>query len=344
VIQIEDLSKNIKNLRKNKKKIVFTIGSTSKLGSYSSYFTPIRETRNFIILGVNFYNKNDVKKVINTIHKYVDYVFIDCEKKIQNSLNFDQIINYFKFLDKKNFFKKKFFIYKANDLTVEAAYNFLLKKFFNYYEINDHVFGILGVGNIGTKLALKINETGGKVLIFRRNLGKLKVITNALNIIKSKYSKNNFIFSKSVLEIYKKSDILISCSNAKKPIITKQLLKNYSNLSLILDIGKQSISSDGIIFAHKNSIKIFRLDISTSLVSMIENQIKYHDLILKRIGRKKIKNNFVVSGGYIGMRNDLIVDDVNNIKKIYGIADGKGDFKKRFGNISLKRYFSKKTK
>ena len=342
MINKKELAKNIKNLKKKKKKIVFTIGSTSKLGSCRSYITPIRETKNFNILGVNFYSKEDIKKVINIIHKYVDYVFIDSEKKILNSLNIIEIKDYFKFLDEKNFIKKKFFIYKANDLTVEAAYDFLLNFFFNNCAIDDYVFGILGAGNIGSKLALKINETGGKVLIFRRNLNKSKVIAKALNIIKCKYNKNNISFSKKISDVFKKSNILISSSNSKKSIITMQLLKQYSNLDLILDIGKQSISRDGIRFAQENSIKIFRLDITISLISMVENQIKYHELILKKTGRKKIKNNFAVSGGYIGLRNDLIVDDVNNIKKIYGLADGQGDFKERFGDISYKRYFSKK--
>ena len=338
MVNYKELSRDISALKKNKKKIVFTIGSTSKLGPNNSYLTPVRETRYLNILGINIYNKDDIKKVISTIHRFVDYVFIDCEKKIQNNFNVSEIINYFKIKNKKKFNKNFFFTYKANDLTVESADKFLEKKCIN----NNYVFGVIGSGNIGSKLALKINERGRKVYIFRRNLKKLITITKALNLIKNKYIKSNILFATSISEIVKKSNILISCSSSNKPVITKQLLKKCRNLKFVLDVGKQSVSEDGMIYAHENSIKIFRLDISISLISMIESYIKHDNSILKKIGRKKVNENFFVSGGYVGMKNDLIVDNVNNIKRIYGLADGSGNFKKRFGNLSLKKYFLNK--
>ena len=44
------------------------------------------------------------------------------------------------------------------------------------------------------------------------------------------------------------------------------------------------------------------------------------------MGSKKIHGEKIVSGGLIGDKNDIIVDNFNNPKIIYGIADGKGDF------------------
>ena len=329
-----ELSRNIKKLKQSKKKTVFTIGTTSKRGVKKSYLTPVRETRYLNILGIIIYNKDDVKKVINKIHEFLDYVFIDCEKKIKNNFNVCEVINYFKTKNKKKLNKIIFFTYKGNDLTVESAYRFLENK----YGKNSYTVGIIGLGNIGTKLALKISERGRKVYVFRRNKKKLRIITNALNLIKCRFTQKNISLSSSILKIIKKSDILISCSSSDKFIITKQIIKNSKSLKFILDIGKQSISNDGIIFAHENQIEILRLDISTSLISMIESYIRYNGDILKKIGRKKMNKYFIVSGGYIGMKNDLIVDDINNAKKIYGLADGVGGFRKRFSNISFKSY------
>ena len=342
MINYNQLSKDIINLKKNKKKIVFTIGSTSKRGINNSNLTPIRETNHLNILGINIYNKDDIKKVIDIIHNFADYIFIDCEKKIKKNFNISEIIEYFKTKNNKKLNNNSFFTYKGNDLTVEAADKFIEKKCYDYSENNNYVFGIIGSGNIGSKLALKINERGRKVYIFRRNYKILRAITKALNLIKNKYIKNDISSTKSILEIGKKSNILISCSSSKKPVISRNVLKKCQNLKFILDVGKQSITEKGIIFANENSIEIFRLDISTSLISMIENYIKYDKYILKKIGRKKVNEISFVSGGYLGMKNDLIVNDINNIKKIYGLADGKGDFKKRFGNISLKRYLLNK--
>lgn len=342
MINLKQLSRDIIKLKKNKRKIVFTIGSTSKRGVISSNLTPIRETGRLSIFGLNFYNIDDIKKVINKIHSLVDYVFIDCEKKISKNLNVSEIINYFKTKNKKNIKKNLFYTYKANDLTVEAADKFLEKKCSDSFEGDKYVFGIIGAGNIGSKLALKINERGGKVYIFRRNFKSLKTITAALNLIKNRYVKKKILSSRSISDLAKKCNILISCSNYNKPIISEKLLTKCKDLKFILDVGKQSVMKNGITFAQKNSVDIYRLDISTSLISMIENYIKYDRTILKKVGRKKIKNISYVSGGYLGMKNDIIVNDINNIKKIYGLADGKGDFKKRFGNISLKRYLLNK--
>lgn len=329
-----ELSRNISKLKKSKKKIAFTIGTTSKRGVKKSYLTPIRETRYLNILGINIYNKDDVKKVINKIHEFVDYVFIDCERKIQNNFSVFEIINYFKTKNKKRLSKIIFFTYKGNDLTVESADNFLENK----YGKNNYTIGIIGLGNIGSKLALKISERGKKVYVFRRNKRKLRIIAKALNLIKCRYDQKKISLSTSVLKIAKKSDILISCSSSDKFIITKQIIENSKNLKFILDVGKESISNDGIIFANENQIEILRLDVSLSLTSMIESYIKYDGDVLKKTGRKKINKNFIVSGGYVGMKNDLVVDNVNNPKKIYGLADGSGGFKKRFANVSLKTY------
>ena len=284
MINWKHFSKDISKIKKNKKKFVFTIGTTSKHGTEYSYLTPLRETRYLNILGIVIYNKDDIKKVINTVHKFVDYVFIDCEKKIQNNFNVSEIINYFKTQNEKRSNKIIFFTYKANDLTVESADKFLEKKYGN----NNYTFGIIGAGNIGSKLALKISERGKKVYIFRRDKKKLRIITKALNLIKCKYFKKNISSSKSILEIIKKSDILISCSNSHKFTITEQVLKNSKNLKFILDVGKQSITKDGVIVAHENQIEILRLDISLSLISMIESYIKYDNDILKKIGKKKL--------------------------------------------------------
>ncbi len=337
MVNWKHFSRDISKIKKNKKKFVFTIGTTSKRGTEHSYLTPLRETRYLNILGIIIYNKDDIKKIINTVHKFVDYVFIDCERKIQNNFNVSEIINYFKNKNKKRFNKIIFFTYKANDLTVDSADIFLEKKYGN----NNYTFGVIGAGNIGSKLALKISERGKKVYIFRRNQKKLRIITKALNLIKCKYFQKNISLSKSILEIIKKSDILILCSSSQKFIITKQIIKNSKNLKFILDIGKQSIAKDGINFAQENQIDILRLDISTSLISMIESYIKYNDDILKKIGKKKINKNFIVSGGYLGKNNDIIVDNINNPKKIFGLADGSGGFKKRFSNISLQSYINK---
>ena len=50
----------------------------------------------------------------------------------------------------------------------------------------------------------------------------------------------------------------------------------------------------------------------------------------------------LVNSGLLGQKNDIIVDDVNNPKMIFGICDGKGDFvnstKQKKNNITKTLY------
>ena len=117
---------------------------------------------------------------------------------------------------------------------------------------------------------------------------------------------------------------------------------NCKNLKLIIDIGKGTVSEEAVNYAYENLIEIYRLDISNSFLSMIESQINFEEKFFKNSGRKKIKNNFIVSGGQLGKKRDIIVDNVNNPQYIYGIADGKGDFLERFNNLPYKNLKNEK--
>ena len=75
---------------------------------------------------------------------------------------------------------------------------------------------------------------------------------------------------------------------------------------------------------------------------MIESQINFEENFFKNSRRKKIKNNFIVSGGQLGKKKDIIVDNINNPQYIYGIADGKGDFLERFTNLPYKKLKNEK--
>ena len=340
MINFKELKKNIiKIKKKNKKRIVFTIGNTSKINNNSSYLTPIREFKSFIVMGANIYSEKEAIIITRIIDKYVYCVFVDCEKKIPKNISISGLLSNIERRVKEELKKARFFFYKGNDLTVESVDNFL-----SYYYKDDikglggKIISILGSGNIGSKLALKFVERGAEVIITRRNIKKLKIITKALNIIKPRFTKQNINYSVNNYKATKYSEVILGCSNSKSPIINKSLLKNCKNLKLIIDVGKGSISEDAVNYAYQNSIKIYRLDVTSSLLSMIDSQINFEKIFLKKNGRKKIQDSFFISGGQLGKKGDIIVDDINRPKRIYGIADGKGDFLRRFDNLSYNSF------
>ena len=337
VIDLILLNKNIKKIHKeNKKKIIFTVGNTRKINNNKSYFTPIRNFRSYIVWGVNVYSEKEAIDCVKVVDKYSDYIFVDCEKKISKA---DSLFGYQANLErriKEKIKNAKVFLYKGNDITVDAADNFLSNYFKNDLRgVGGKIISILGAGNIGSKLALKLVERGAKVIITRKNNYKLKIITRALNFIKPQFTQERINGLLNNYKATKYSDVIFGCSNSKTPIITKSLVKNCKKLKIIIDIGKGSISEEAIHYIEKKSIKVYRLDVTSTLLTMIDSQINYHKFFSKKTGRKKIDGHICVSGGELGKKGDLVVNDIYKPKNVYGVANGKGDFSKRFYNLSF---------
>ena len=72
-------------------------------------------------------------------------------------------------------------------------------------------------------------------------------------------------------------------------------------------------------FNDTATTEIYTLSLHDALPILIEKMIK------KTIGKKIISGEKIVSGGLLANLNDIVVDDINKPKFIYGISNGKGD-------------------
>ena len=143
----------------------FFLGNTKKLENRKFFFTPIRENENFIIFGAIVYSDQIAKKILKVIDGKIDMILVDIEKKIQAKNKTDDIVNIER--SAKDVVKKsKLYIYKANDLAVSAAETLLSNLFLKDKRgLGGKKILIVGVGNIGFKLALKFVESGSKIFI-----------------------------------------------------------------------------------------------------------------------------------------------------------------------------------
>ena len=61
-------------------------------------------------------------------------------------------------------------------------------------------------------------------------------------------------------------------------------------------------------------------------------------IINNKTGRKLLKDDmYIVSGGVYGRYGDVIVDDFDAPKTIYGMADGRGQLIEKLTNLQLKK-------
>ena len=338
---------NINKIRKNKEIIYYSISGVSTSNKIDPYITPIRFTGNKIISGCVVGSQIEAiissKCIINT----VDYLLLDVEKKIpmqiiphksvfeafnldrglyiQNSktvsgVEFGKISS----AVRKTFPEKKIINFKPNDLTVESIWSFLSHKFYNFSGLK---IAIMGTGNIGFKIALKLVESGCDVNLYRRDETKGNFFSNCINLVKHKNTLARAEFFNDPIKASTLCNAIIGTSKTDTPVITNQMIQVMHKKGLLIDCGKGNISEDGIKLAMETKINIYRTDVTSGIISFVNQSSEIKSLVNEKTGRKEIlKGIFVISGGVFGNYEDIIVDNYSKPKLIHGMANGKGNF------------------
>jgi len=223
-------------------------------------------------------------------------------------------------------------LFKGNDLTVDAIDSLIS-------HLNKDELGgvgrknvtILGAGNIGAKLALKLVERGAEVRLTGRNQEKLQQVALAINLIKPSATVAVVTPLANNDQASIGADILVGATNGI-PVISAEIVKKVKEGAIIIDVGKGTLTDDGVELARKRNLKIFRLDIKSSLAGLIAMQSMTEQMADLEMGRRQVGQYQLVSG-LVGYKGEVVVDNIAEPAHVYGIADGKGDF---LVNISRK--------
>ena len=312
-----------KKLVNKKKKLAFLIGNTIKIDKGNYYFTPPRITDKLVVFGIIVFNESIAIDVCKFLDGKVDIIFVDAEKKIfpqKNGApgNIERRV-------REEIKKSKIFIYKGNDLTVDSV-DLIVSQYFNkdLRGVAGKKIGIIGAGNIGSKIGLYLTELGAKVYLNRRNKKKLECIVSAINYLKPSNTKEKAVIADKI-SASKNSDVLIGSSGGK-PVIDFKMVSLLKKNSIIIDAGKGTLTEDAIKIANMRKIEIFRVDIFPSLEGLISKTFSMEKQIAKLLKKKKIEKINIYNTGKLGSYGDLIVDDIDKINIVYGVCDGKGDF------------------
>ena len=317
-----------KQTKLKKKKSCFLFGTTKKRINQSYYLTPNRESQKTIYAGAILNGNRIAKKLAKKIDGKVNYIFVDIEKK---STNKKDILTNIERVTKGTIKKSIIKNYKPNDITVNSIENFIQDYFRkNLRGVGGKKILILGTGNIGSKVAIRLLESGGNIFLFRRNKKKLKKISEVLNIIKPKHTKSRSnIISSNKLK-FEDYDVIIGCSDNE---IKFKKIKNLFKKPLIIDVGKGVFTQQDLNQLNQRNITVFRLDIENSLSSFIDTSVDTENFFKGSFIKRKRKFR-LVKKGILGNYGDVIVDDVMKPKRIIGVCDKNGLLK----NISLKDY------
>ena len=309
--------------KKQKKKLAFLIGNTIKIERGNYYFTPPRITDKLVVFGIIVFKESIAIDACRFLDGKVDIIFADAEKKIfpeKNGApgNIERRV-------REEIKKSQIYIYKGNDLTVDSV-DLIISQYFNkdLRGVAGKKIGIIGAGNIGSKIGLYLTELGAKVYLNRRNKKKLECIVSAINYLKPSNTKEKAVIADKI-SASKNSDVLIGSSDGK-PVIDFKMVSLLKKNSIIIDAGKGTLTEDAIKIANMRKIEIFRVDIFPSLEGLISKTFSMEKQIAKLLKKRIIEKINIYNTGKLGSYGDLIVDDIDKINIVYGVCDGKGDF------------------
>ena len=333
---LNEVSSRILEIKSFNKKTIFSISTTAKQEE-NSYMTPIRDCDSFVLTGCIIFDQKILPTLLKKIDGEVDVILVDSEKKIPMRID-----NNFK--DKPELYKtvgyvetgsisricfeyikkSKVFEFKPNDLTVNATWSFLSQRF---RFLSGKKISILGAGNIGSKLALKLVECGAEVHLHRRDFYKGHHIVHGLNLIKPEGVIANIHFHQNIMQASFLSDILIGASNGH-PVIDSDVVNSVKKSCLIVDLGKNNLTKKAIKTAVQHSVEIYRTDVTPAIESYVHEVLKMQDILENSYGKKELDFCNIISGGFFGGLGDVVVDRINNPKRIIGVAQGDGALKK----------------
>ena len=320
------------------KTTVFLIGNTAKVEDAEFYLSPIRNYNQIVVAGAIVFGEEVAKKIARMIDGLVDYVFVDSEKKIVDKCSVSTTPGNIERAVREIVISSTLISYKANDLTVDAADSFIVEYFaHDIASIGGKKTAVIGAGNIGSKIAIKLVERGSDVSLYRRDIGKLNLAVDYINSTKSQYTVASAIASSSVLEACRGADILIGLTNGI-PVIDEEIIANCKDNSLIVDIGKGSISKKAVQLARSRNIEVYRLSVESALEGMIISLISTHNIFKKQVGRAVFHGTKVVSGGLVACEDEFVVDNYSDPKVVYGLGNGAGDFERNMGQEMLSKF------
>lgn len=312
--------------RREQKLTGFCIGNTRKLTGVSSCFTPIRVTSKLVAGSVLICSVADAQAIARSVDGRVDYVLVDTEKKIGSEMYGTDDSGNIERAVREIVSRSTVLTYKGNDLTVDVIDCFLAQFVTDEPRgVGGKKIAIIGAGNLGSKVALKLVERGAHVTITRRNREKLEAIVTALNLIKPYETIAEVKGTTDNESAAEGADILIGMTGGI-PVITAKMIDRLASDALIMDGGKGCIFQDAAQRAEERGLMILRVDIRAGFAGQVAMLLEMERILKDSIGRRLLGGISIVSGGVFGRAGEVVVDCVNRPKMVYGVADGAGDF------------------
>ncbi len=302
--------------KKSTKKIAIVLTITTHHFEEKIKIFPFRYVDNFVCLPIGVKDNKSAIKIVKDFDGKIDVFFVDIENKLSSCYNLFEIV-------KRTVKTSNVFPIKGNDFSADATFAIV-----NYFlsGIAGKKICVIGAGNIGSKVALKLLESGAKIYIINSTKKSSHKVVNAINVLKPREcpDKAKAISKKSIPQ---NLDCIIGFARGSS-VITESMICKVKKGGCVLDGGLGTISLSGINEAKKRKISLQKIDIRMGFLSNALLMINTEKLLGKIYGEKRVENFHIVAGGFIGKKGDVVVDSITNTKEVIGIANGEGGLSK----------------
>jgi hypothetical protein len=182
---------------------------------------------------------------------------------------------------------------------------------------------LIGMGNLGSKIALNLIERGARVRAYRRGKVSLHTVVKGLNEVRLRYSAKLYA-AKNQSDACKGASIVVASTNVKGSI-DAAALKGMSRKQprILIDVGKGCFTDE---VARDDAYTIYRLDVSMQQKHLFAGLVETDREYSRKLGRRRLAKQGItlVSPGILARQGEVIVDDLAKPTRIIGISDGKG--------------------
>ncbi|MFA5256591.1 MAG: aminotransferase class I/II-fold pyridoxal phosphate-dependent enzyme [Opitutales bacterium] len=213
---------------------------------------------------------------------------------------------------------------KPNDATVESVDHLLGNRL--GADLAGRRILVYGMGNLGSKIALRVAERGAQVFACSRDADKCRAVADAINAILPRFTRYKIQAIGDIEEAGADSlDAIVSCASGKG-VVGAEAAALLRRGALAVDGGIDNFNPAFYEEASRREIVSFRLDTRIGYPYLLLPMIDFfEDFFTKVCGSVTLADGVcIVSGGYVGRRGAVIVDNFSAPTQIVGIASGTG--------------------
>ena len=340
---IDDIAFLARCCDEDERRLVLVV-SSSKESSKGAYVGGIRCLRDVVIVSVVNCDQYSLRQIAKELDGRVSLVMADSDKKAKYTLeegtSQEQLYSNLVSESYAMFKKSSVRVFSSAEITVNAVMTRLRQIVGN--DLNGQRVALVGIGNIGFRICLRLVEEGVDVNCVSRSYESCIALTNAVNRVKSSYTQAKASFFKELAAATGASDGMIH-STSSSGCIKKEHVWLRNRLGFILDVGKYGLEEN----YHKECISQKRLysrvDVGGALVKEVVWHLDYQEETFSPKKRfiKEIGLKLVSGGSWVESEGDLIVDDAESPQFSLGFVDKDNIFRKKIQRFTIESTIDK---